>query len=169
MNRSEQHARDGIEVGRDVRRRLPASPSAAAPARGDQNEIETGVFDGITVLLVEDDPISREALELIFSHYGARVVSAETMWEALRRYELTLPSLLISDIGLPQGDGYMLLRAIRAREGRLRRRVPAIAISGFPSRESGERARQAGFDAFLRKPIEIRDLLQLARALVATA
>jgi CheY-like chemotaxis protein len=132
------------------------------------HEMSVGDFDGVTVLLVEDDPISLEALELIFAHYGAQVLSAESVRGALQQFEDGTPSLVISDIGLPQGDGYMLLRAIRSREQRDGGgHVPAIAISGFPSRESSERARQAGFDAFLHKPVETSELLKLARAMVA--
>ena len=89
--------------------------------------------------------------------YGARCSSSSVQ----------TPTLVVSDIGLPQGDGYMLLRAIRSREQRDGGHVPAIAISGFPSRESGERARQAGFDVFLHKPVETSELLKIARALVA--
>src|SRR5262245_4702593 len=126
------------------------------------DEISVGDFDGVVLLLVEDDPISREALELIFSHYGAQVCSAESMRSALQQFEENAPTLVISDIGLPQGDGYMLLRTIRSLEQRDGGgHVPAIAISGFPSAESGERARQAGFDAFLGKPVETRRLLSL--------
>lgn len=131
----------------------------------DTDEIAVGAFAGIIVLLVEDDPVTREALELILEHYGARVLSAESMRDALEHYERDAPSILISDIGLQQGDGYMLLRAIRAREHGSR--IPAIAVSGFPSRETSDRARQAGFDAFLRKPVRIQSLLKLAHQLAA--
>lgn len=164
MNRGEY-----FEVGRAAAgdERFRYSRQAHEDALSTQ-EISVGDFDGVTVLLVEDDPISREALELIFAHYGAHVRSAESVRTALQQFEQSPPpSLVVSDIGLPQGDGYMLLRAIRSREQRDGGHVPAIAISGFPSRESGERARQAGFDAFLHKPVETSELLNLALTLIA--
>jgi two-component system CheB/CheR fusion protein len=135
------------------------------PADQAADDISIGAFRDMTVLLVEDDPVTREALELILVHYGARVLSAESMGEALAHYEREDPSIVISDIGLRQGDGYMLLRAIRARERGRAEHVPAIAVSGFPSRETGDRARQAGFDAFVRKPVAIQELLHLIHRL----
>jgi CheY-like chemotaxis protein len=134
------------------------------------DEVSIGDFDGVVLLLVEDDPVTREALEVIFTYYGAQVCSAESVRGALEQFEENAPTLVISDIGLPQGDGYSLLRTIRSREERDGGgHVPAIAISGFPSHESGERARQAGFDAFLGKPVETRELLKVARSLVDAA
>ena len=133
-----------------------------------EEEIGFGAFDGVTVLLVEDDPVSREALELILAYYGARVMSAESAEDALECYERNAPTLVVSDIGLPNADGCMLLGAIRARERGLACHTPAIAVSGFPSRESRERVRQAGFDAFLRKPIDVRALLKTAYSLAVS-
>jgi two-component system CheB/CheR fusion protein len=127
--------------------------------RQDSRSIPVGALTGVTVLLVEDDPLSREALEVILAHYGARVVSAATAAQALDLYEGGGLSVLVSDIGLPDFDGCALLRTIRRREaggGHL----PAIAISGYPSRETGRRARSAGFDAFLAKPVPLPVLLQ---------
>lgn len=125
------------------------------------DEMSSGALRDVTVLLVEDDSVTREALEVIFDYYGARVLSAESMGDALAHYEQGAPSIVVSDIGLRQGDGFMLLRAIRAREHGRGGHVPAIAVSGFPSRETGDRARQAGFDAFLRKPVAISTLLKM--------
>lgn len=159
--------------GRRVRRAMPTergclAPPAAEPSNHGADEIRVGAFDGVTILLVEDDAVSREALALIFAYYGARVISAESAEDALQCYERSAPSVLVSDIGLPKDDGYTLLRAIRALERGRGHRTPAIAVSGFPSRESGELARQAGFDAFLRKPIDVRALLNAVYGLAST-
>ena len=136
------------------------------PATAPQpDEIAVGAFEGLTVLLVEDDSASREALELILSYYGAAVCSTDSVSAALQSFEHRPPSILVSDIGLPAGDGYALMRAIRARDRGRGARTPAIAVSGYPSQEASQRARQAGFDAFLRKPIDIRALLVLVAAL----
>jgi two-component system CheB/CheR fusion protein len=137
------------------------------PVVSGDDRLPLGALDGVSVLLVENDPISREALEFILAYYGARIVSAESMRDALSCYEDALPSIVVSDIGLPDEDGCALIRAIRARElgGE---RTPAIAISGFPSRETGERACQAGFDAFLRKPIDINSLFRAVRTLISS-
>ena len=135
-----------------------------APLGNGSDAFPRSGLDGVSVLLVEDDPISREALTFILASCGARVVSAESMHDALACYERMLPAVVVSDIGLPGEDGCVLMRAIRAREfgGD---RTPAIAVSGFPSRETSERARRAGFDAFLPKPIDLAELFRMVRAL----
>src|SRR5262249_60700328 len=79
-------------------------------------EIKPGGLDGVDVLLVEDDPVSREALELILRYYGAEVVSTTSVREALECFEHHSPTIVVSDIGLPLQDGFTLLRSIRARE-----------------------------------------------------
>jgi CheY-like chemotaxis protein len=133
----------------------------------DPDEIRAGALDGLTVLLVEDDALSREALELILQYYGAHVLSTTSVREALDCFEHSSPTVVVSDIGLPLQDGFSLLRSIRARERQGENRTPAIAISGFPSGETADRARRAGFDAFLRKPINIRTLLHLVCSLAS--
>lgn len=150
--------------GSTAPRTLPASDARATPQGAD--DFDVGALEGVAILLVEDDRVSREALEFIFTHYGARVISTDSVIEALRSYDQRRPSILVSDIGLPISDGYALLRAIRTREGSRGSRTPAIAVSGYPSGETDQRARQAGFDAFLRKPVEIPRLLKLVADLV---
>ena len=125
----------------------------------EDSQTRVGALIGVTVLLVEDDPLTREALELILAHYGARVLCAATGAQALDVYEAGGLSILISDIGLPDFDGCALLRTIRRREAGSWH-LPAIAMSGYPSRETGGRARSAGFDAFLTKPVPLPVLLQ---------
>ena len=132
------------------------------------DEAETTDLSGLHVLLVEDDRLSREALEAIFSYHGARVTSVTSAAEALASYEQTLPSIVISDIGLPAEDGCALLRSIRIREFGRGRHTPAVAISAFPGRETGERAHGAGFDAFFPKPLEVPVLLRAMRSLSVT-
>jgi len=146
-----------------------AFTAGPSPADGDEgpDQIQIGALVGVSVLVVEDDPLSREALELILSYYGARVASAASVSAALSCYERHPPSVIVSDIGLPDDDGLVLMRTIRAREFGRGRRTPAIAISGFPSRETSEHARGAGFDAFLPKPIDVGALLRMVSSLTS--
>jgi CheY-like chemotaxis protein len=129
--------------------------------------IKAGSLIGVRVLLIEDDPLSREALELILDYCGAEVASVESAAEALAAYEHRAPTIMISDIGLPDLDGCNLLRTIRARQQRRGQHIPAIAVSGYSSQETGERARNSGFDAFLTKPVEVVRLLQTVRELIS--
>ncbi|MEO8605120.1 MAG: response regulator [bacterium] len=119
---------------------------------------------GLKILLVEDDALSREALELVLSAHGASVRSAESVSQALLLLEGEEPGMLISDIGLPGVDGYELMRRIRAREADEGGHLAALAVSGF-SDVSGGLARAAGFDGFLCKPVNIDALVARVRGL----
>lgn len=153
--------------GNSAPRPAAARDDFAAPHGSDA--VDVGALQGVTILLVEDDRVSREALEYIFTYYGARVFSTDSVNGALDSFDRKPPSILVSDIGLASGDGYTLLQAIRTREGDRALRTPAIAVSGYPSRETSQRAHQAGFDAFLRKPVEIRRLLKLVADMATAA
>lgn len=142
----------------------PSTPKVADGSAESSRTIRVGALTGVTVLLVEDDPLTREALELILAHYGARVGCAATAAQALALYDGGGFSVLVSDIGLPDLDGCALLRAIRTREAD-GWHLPAIALSGYPGRETGRRACSAGFDAFLTKPVPLPVLLETIAAL----
>ena len=136
-----------------------AGPDQAVAPEEDYGPFAPDTLAGLTVLLVEDDPSSREALEGLLEAHGAHVVSVPSALEGLIAYERHQPALLVSDIGLEGADGCALMRAIRMRERNVPRHLPAVAISGALSRYAGIRARGAGFDEFLAKPLNIRSLL----------
>lgn len=127
------------------------------------------VLSGIIVLVVEDDGPSREALALVFGHYGARVLATASAAEALRQCARAYPALIVSDIGLPGKDGYALIRNLRARDHARGTRTPAIAVSGLDAVDMTERVRAAGFDEFLPKPVDVPTLLAAARSLLEAA
>jgi CheY-like chemotaxis protein len=156
-------------------RETTATPPAARPAgsRDDRRSAEPelarlGALDGVSVLVVEDDPLSRETFERVLSHYGAHVTSVASVRAGLSSYAHERPSVIVSDIGLPDHDGFTLVRAVRAQERGGGCRTPAIAVSGSSSRETSERACGAGFDAFLPKPVDVAALLRVVRALAST-
>jgi len=141
-----------------------SAPSREEPRSSpDHFEDEDGssfiALHGATVLLVEDDALNREALELVFAYYGAHVISVDSASAALEQYERAAPAILVSDIVLPDGDGYALLRTIRACDRDLDHRLPAIAISGSLGVDANARAYAAGFDVFLAKPVNTSVLL----------
>jgi CheY-like chemotaxis protein len=111
---------------------------------------------GARVLVVDDDEDNREMLASVLTHSGARVATAENAAEALTAFERERPHILISDIGLPDEDGYNLLRKLRAlpvTSGGAD--VPAIALSGYGDPEDCAAASLAGFQAHLTKPVEL--------------
>lgn len=114
----------------------------------------------LSVLIVEDEADSRELIELLLSSEGATVRSAGTALEALALFDDRTPDVLLSDIGMPERDGYWLAGQIRARGSA----IAAIALTAFSSRDDVERAMLAGFDHHIGKPV---DPEQLIRALIA--
>ena len=116
-------------------------------------------LDGVHVLLVEDDDDSRKLLGTMLKRYGARVTSTKSAAEALAVFEGELPDVLISDIGMPDQDGYELIRKLRALPGQKGGNIPAIALTGYASRKDRERALSAGYQQHMAKPIEQMDMI----------
>jgi PAS domain S-box-containing protein len=115
-------------------------------------------LDGLHVLVVEDEPDTREFLQHLLEHHGAAVTSAGSADEALARFGAIEPAVIISDIGLPELDGYEMLREMQ----RVRQNAPmppAIALTAYARPEDRARALAAGFQRHLAKPIEPADLL----------
>jgi PAS domain S-box-containing protein len=107
---------------------------------------------GLHVLAVDDDADARELLRLAFRQAGAEVTVAESARAALAALEATAPDVLVSDIGMPDGDGYDLLERMRAAERGSR--LPAVALTAYARPEDRDRAIRAGFQLHVPKPIE---------------
>jgi PAS domain S-box-containing protein len=112
-------------------------------------------LDGIRILLVDDDRESAEPLALALGHQGAEVTIAHSVAEALGRIDGERFDVVVSDLGMPGESGFALARSLRAREGEHSARLPAIALTGFASREDQAAALEAGFDDHLAKPVEL--------------
>ncbi len=130
-----------------------------APAAGDAQSART--LRGVRVLLVEDDPDSADGLVRMLSRHGARVTIAETCADALERLDLARPQVLISDIALPDGDGYTLLEQVRRRPAADGGSVPAIALTAYAGVEHSRRATRAGFQVHFAKPFESEELIEV--------
>jgi DNA-binding response OmpR family regulator len=110
------------------------------------------------LLIIEDSTDVRLLLELELARQGYAVVSADCGEGGLRAAARERPSVIVSDLGLPDMDGFDLLRRLRANP--LLPSTPAIAMSGFGAWSEVEAARMAGYEAVLIKPVEIRELMQ---------
>ena len=108
-------------------------------------------FNGQRILVVDDDAATRELLTQLFERTGASVETAASARLALSMIVRTPPNLLIADIGMPNEDGYALMRRVRALPGQMHT-VPAIALSAYTRAEDREAARDAGFTRFIAKP-----------------
>jgi CheY-like chemotaxis protein len=121
---------------------------------------------GLRVLVVDDDSDARELLEQMLQACGARVVLAAGAEEALQRLAVCAPDVLVSDIGMPAVDGYELVRRVRAL-GSPVAEMPALALTAFAGTQDEARALQAGFDAFLPKPVDGTALVERIAVLAA--
>ena len=136
---------------------LPLAALHTVPARG-ASSVESHALDGVRVLLAEDDPVSRELVVEMLQPRGATVAAAASASEALAMLESFDPHVVISDIGMPNEDGYMLLSRIRALPPDRGGRVPVIALTALARPEDRRRALDAGFAIHLAKPIDANDL-----------
>ncbi len=113
------------------------------------------------VLVVEDSPDTLSLLHLLFTRKGCRVMTADSAPEALQLASQEPPGIIISDIGLPEMDGYELLAKLRSMPGL--EKVPVIALSGYAMGEDRDRALAAGFIAHVPKPIDPEELFALVQ------
>jgi len=114
---------------------------------------------GLDVLIVEDSADTLELLSAVFSREGANVTTAASAAEALHQAVVKRPGIIVSDIGMPETDGYQLLDQLRLIPGL--KDVPAIAISGYASEEDREHALSVGYLALVPKPIDVEVLFDL--------
>jgi CheY-like chemotaxis protein len=119
---------------------------------------------GLRVLAVEDDESTLDALTELLSLQGANVSAAASVGQALATLEAFDPDILVSDIGMPERDGYELIREIRSL-GRGATDLPAIAVTAFASPEDRERALAAGFQVHLAKPVDPKELTHVIATL----
>ena len=114
-------------------------------------------LNGMSVLVVDDDPAPLELYREVLSLAGARVRVATSARAAVLLVQQEVPDVVVSDIMMPGEDGYWLINTLRDLPADLGGRVPALAVTGDPGRHSRERARQAGYDCHLAKPVQIAE------------
>jgi CheY-like chemotaxis protein len=114
---------------------------------------------GVRVLVVEDEPDTREFLDRFLRTYGADVVAVATATEALAMLPRCEADILLSDIGLPDMDGYDLMQQVRRLEAKNCGAIPAIALTAYARTEDRTRAFRAGYQAHLAKPVEPAELV----------
>ena len=130
---------------RAERRKIPASPNLA----------------GIKILAVEDDEDSRDLLRTILEGFGGHVLTASSAREGLDVMARWHPNVIVSDIGMPQEDGYSFIKKVRKLKASEGRETPAIALTAYVRTEDRERALKAGYQRFMRKPVEASELGRL--------
>ena len=123
-------------------------------------------FAGIRLLVIDDDADSRELLRFFLEDRNAQVVAVGSAVQALEQFSVFGPDLLISDLGMPEMDGYDLIRHIRALPTEHGGKTPAIALTGYVSLEEQKRVHEAGFSVHLAKPVDFNKLLEIIQNLL---
>jgi PAS domain S-box-containing protein len=153
--------------------RLPMDERSDATAADEQAEtvassLALPSLGGRTVLLVEDHEDARELVASVLATAGAEVVTAASAAEALDRLEQVTPDVLVADLGLPDEDGYALLRRIRAMTAFDAKALPAVALTAYARASDRERAMSAGFLAFIVKPVDPVALVKVIESVCET-
>jgi len=140
---------------------VPQTTEAAArPAAGDKELSQPTIsLDGIRVLVVEDEHDTLDFLDRFLKTYGATVVSVNSASAALALLPAARPDILVSDIGMPEVDGYDLMQRIRQMGVDAGGAIPAIALTAYARTEDRTRAFRAGYQAHLAKPVEPTELV----------
>jgi len=146
----------GADQGATFTVRVPlAEPSAVSASRepAQSSECPPDMLAGYRVLVVDDDPDNLALLSFGLRECGAVVMSARSVDEALRVFESSRPHFVVADIGMPDRDGYELIRTIRSLPAEQGGTVPAIALTAFAALEDRRLALAAGFEDHLAKPV----------------
>jgi CheY-like chemotaxis protein len=128
------------------------------------NTVERPALSGITILVVDDHHDSVQLLIAALEPFGAFVLAAGSAPEARELLSATDVDIIVCDLGLPGENGLEFIRWMRARAAS--HDVPAIAVTFFSERFGVREARAAGFDVFLRKPIDPTDIVHVVATLV---
>ncbi len=141
-------------------------PARRHPIAGDSlGDHQLGRLDGVRVLIVEDEASARESLLELFTASGAEVRGAGSAAEAMGVFETWPPNVLVSDIAMPDEDGYSLIRRIRMRPTRRGGDVPALALTAYAKIEDRVTILAAGFQMYLSKPANPNELIAVVRSL----
>jgi CheY-like chemotaxis protein len=166
-----QAASDGNGHGATFTVTLPRA-AGAAPAvlvTGMASIVPPPRLDSVDVLAVDDNPDALDIIAPALRDAGARVRLAASGAEALDQVRRAPPDVVLCDIGMPQMDGFELLRRIRAIDRETGRSTPVLAVSAYASDEYRLRSLAAGFQGHVAKPFNAFDLVQVVADVLSRA
>jgi len=143
-----------------------AAQQVPAVAKSDALPSRSAALSGVRVLVVEDHPDARELLTAALVEAGAEVSSASSAREAMETLQRLKPDVLVSDIQMPDEDGYTLIRKVRALGSERGGQVRAAALTAYARSEDRARALRAGFQAHVAKPVDADELVAVVANLV---
>jgi PAS domain S-box-containing protein len=156
----------GPGAGATFRVRLPAA--AVVSARPEIGPGGSARLDGVRVLVVDDQPDERLLISAILHGAGAEIRPAHSVAEALAIVDDWTPAVIVSDIAMPDQDGYALIRRLRAHSSSLAD-TPAIAVTAHARLDDRERALAAGFQMYVAKPVRAEDLIRRVSRMASTS
>jgi signal transduction histidine kinase/CHASE1-domain containing sensor protein/CheY-like chemotaxis protein len=150
--------------------RLPLlEKTGGLPQVVDQDQLSLAqspqLLSGVNVLLVDDDSDTLSLMTTALIRRHANVTAVSSAGEAIQAIAQQRPDVLVSDIAMPDEDGYGLIEKVRLLENGISQKIPAVAITAYAKEEDRERALSAGFQIYLAKPVELTELISVvARA-----
>jgi CheY-like chemotaxis protein len=139
---------------------LPAAPENATLAA------LAGSLRGVNVLLVDDEADARDLFKTVLEGSGACVTAVGSGAEAFSSFTTSLPDVVVSDIEMPEENGYDLIRRLRGLPAERGGRIPAAALTAYARAEDRTRALRAGFQHHLSKPVQPAELVAVVASLV---
>ena len=156
----------GVDQGTTITVRLPSAPAPegverrqTAATQAATNNLTPTELEGLMVLVVDDQADARDLIRRVLEDSAATVLTAATADEALRLIERWRPHVLVTDIGMPDVDGYELLKRVRALGITRGGRLPAIALTAFARSADRTKALRAGFMVHVSKPVDPSELV----------
>ncbi|MEH1975667.1 MAG: AAA family ATPase [Nostoc sp.] len=126
---------------------------------------QSSPLSGLEILVVDDDADMREFLPFMLEQYGATVTVVASAIEALTALSQSQPNLIVSDIGMPEMDGYMLMRQIRSLKPEQGGTIPAIALTAYAGEMDHQQAIAVGFQQHISKPVDPEELVKAIASL----
>ena len=164
---------EGKGKGATFRLSLPAAtePQGEVARQGDDRDAgptsdeRPRMLPGVRALVVDDDPDARELLTALLEARGVLVRAAGSVREGLAAFEREVPDIILSDLAMPDQDGYDLIRAVRERPVESGGTVPAIAVTAYARPEDAMQSLSSGFQVHLTKPIDPVELFSAVERL----
>ncbi len=157
---------DGENKGATFTLALPLLETNASRLPDTSLDSNSADLAGVKVLAVDDNQDARELINIMLEMYGAKVKTAVSGADLLADFDQFNPDVLLCDIGMPDMDGFMLLRQVRSLPSQQSNHTPAIALTAYAQAEDRQRILSSGFQCCLTKPIDSEELMSAIAALV---
>lgn len=142
--------------------KLPASAQSddsVSSEKDDLSETDSIRLSGFQILIVDDEADARDLIAFILSEHGANVIAAASVREAVEKFQSLKPDLIVSDIEMPDEDGFSLIEKLNAFNKQQKRKIPAIALTAHARPSERLKVLSSGYQIHLAKPVEPAELL----------